>query len=175
MIVSIQLVFELGQGVNNALKLFLPMTLLPQGDYASSLDVAIKVAGGVSDLVCSWKDAKISDKKDRVSISQNKGFSEDLVLEITPKRTIEPNVVMEHHKETQTDSILLNYYPMWEIDEDLIVQCSEIIFLIDRSGSMEGSRIEQVKTTMGFFLKSLPETVKFNISNDFPFVFQYSL
>lgn len=164
-LVSVQILFELSQGENNALKLFLPVTLLPHGDYPSSLDLSIKVAGGVEKLDCSWKDAKISDKKDSISISQKKGFTEDLLVQITPKRTIEPNVLVESSKEIQTQSILLNYYPMWNIDEDLIVQCSEIIFLIDRSGSMSGSRISQVRTTMGFFLKALPETVKFNISN----------
>jgi len=40
---------------------------------------------------------------------------------------------------------------------------SEMIFLIDRSGSMSGSLIERAKETLQFFLRSMPEGVRFNI------------
>jgi uncharacterized protein with von Willebrand factor type A (vWA) domain len=40
---------------------------------------------------------------------------------------------------------------------------TEMIFLIDRSGSMSGSRINQVRDTLQIFLRSLPEGTLFNI------------
>lgn len=40
---------------------------------------------------------------------------------------------------------------------------TEMIFLVDRSGSMSGSRINQVRDTLQIFLRSLPEGTLFNI------------
>jgi hypothetical protein len=39
----------------------------------------------------------------------------------------------------------------------------EIVFLVDRSGSMAGERMETVKSTLQLFLRSLPEGSLFNI------------
>lgn len=39
----------------------------------------------------------------------------------------------------------------------------EILFLVDRSGSMDGMKIQEVKDALLVFLKSLPENCKFNI------------
>jgi len=39
---------------------------------------------------------------------------------------------------------------------------TELVFLVDRSGSMGGRPIAQVKRALQFFLRSLPEETIFN-------------
>ena len=49
-------------------------------------------------------------------------------------------------------------------DEDLFLSKERFIFLIDRSGSMYGNRIQMAKQSLIYFLKSLQENgSKFNI------------
>eukprot|EP00005_Dracoamoeba_jomungandri_P004866 CAMPEP_0174252268 /NCGR_PEP_ID=MMETSP0439-20130205/1812_1 /TAXON_ID=0 /ORGANISM="Stereomyxa ramosa, Strain Chinc5" /LENGTH=865 /DNA_ID=CAMNT_0015332783 /DNA_START=43 /DNA_END=2640 /DNA_ORIENTATION=- len=53
-------------------------------------------------------------------------------------------------------------YPSLVLEEDDDI-FTEMIFVVDRSGSMSGSRINQVKETMQIFLRSLGEGTMFNI------------
>ena len=68
---------------------------------------------------------------------------------------------------------MVSIFPQFETDASV---ASEMIFLVDRSGSMEytlyfnidiyvnsGKRIEAVKATLQLLLRSLPESCLFNI------------
>jgi uncharacterized protein with von Willebrand factor type A (vWA) domain len=57
---------------------------------------------------------------------------------------------------------MFSVFPNLEPEEDEAVY-TEMIFLIDRSGSMSGSRINQVRSTMQILLRSLAEGTMFNI------------
>jgi uncharacterized protein with von Willebrand factor type A (vWA) domain len=53
----------------------------------------------------------------------------------------------------------------------------EYIFLLDRSGSMDGIRIENAKRALEVFLRSLPEDSFFNVlsfGSSFKYLFQDS-
>lgn len=61
---------------------------------------------------------------------------------------------------TEQPAIMVNFSPQLKACKN---PCSEFIFLVDRSGSMSGKHIFQVKETMLLFLKSLPSNCFFNI------------
>ena len=50
-----------------------------------------------------------------------------------------------------------------KVDVDIENAKGEFVFLIDRSGSMGGSRIEKAKEALILFIKSLPQNSFFNV------------
>lgn len=63
-------------------------------------------------------------------------------------------------KVPERPAIMINFAPELETFSQ---QCCEFIFLVDRSGSMSGRHIFQVKETLFLLLKSLPSNSVFNI------------
>jgi len=87
-------------------------------------------------------------------------LDKDFSLLIKLFKPNEPVYRIQEHKSDKVAMVAL--YPKLELAEDETL-FSEIVFVIDRSGSMAGSRINQVKNCMQILLKSLAEGTMFNI------------
>eukprot|EP00727_Mastigamoeba_balamuthi_P009895 m51a1_g5528 hypothetical protein (806) ;mRNA; f:439156-442501 len=83
---------------------------------------------------------------------------DDFVLQV---KLADPHQPMSRVQQDSAGSsvAMLSFYPKLEAETSE----TELLFLVDRSGSMAGSSMRQVKETLQFFLRSLSEGVVFNI------------
>ncbi|KAJ8311075.1 hypothetical protein KUTeg_011375 [Tegillarca granosa] len=137
-----------------------------------------------------------------VELDESYKFDHDLSLEVKYQSNNEPQIILEKKlpdggKYTyatshlilpdgviqflkilvgllKEDVLMLNYFP--EFKDETKVK-GEYVFIIDRSGSMQGHNIEQAKETLLLLIKSLPQDCMFNIigfGNNYESLFEKS-
>ncbi|KAI3632314.1 hypothetical protein MIR68_009420 [Amoeboaphelidium protococcarum] len=134
-------------------------------NYKLSVDVNILMNDTIlsvespSHPVNITKDSS-NPRSSKVSLAWKDTFlDKDFVLVVKTENFSDPRVLVEYNEKTGTHAMLITMVPRFKLDE---LPC-EFIFVADRSGSMEGFKIEMVKQALELFLKSLPENSYFNI------------
>ncbi|OAQ23505.1 hypothetical protein K457DRAFT_142708 [Linnemannia elongata AG-77] len=88
------------------------------------------------------------------------GLDQDFILQVVAKDTGVPTAVLETHPTIPNHRALMaTLVPRFALP----LEHPEIVFVIDRSGSMQVKPMELAKSALKVFLKSLPVGVKFNI------------
>eukprot|EP00042_Codosiga_hollandica_P039762 m.335997 g.335997 ORF g.335997 m.335997 type:complete len:125 (-) comp55689_c2_seq1:1308-1682(-) len=85
-------------------------------------------------------------------------LDKDFVMLVGTANPHQPRLCVEVAADGSVAS-MITIAPNIELDE----QRCELVFLIDQSGSMAGSKIDQARNAMNFFLRSLPEDCYLNI------------
>ena len=117
----------------------------------------ISVSMGV---LSSAKDEEMSMNKASATLSQkDTALDKDFVIVVAAKDSGDPTAIMETHPTMKHQrAIMASLVPKFSLPPAR----PEIIFIADRSGSMEGN-VGMLKDALKVFLKSLPAGVKFNI------------
>lgn len=87
-------------------------------------------------------------------------LDKDFILQVVATNTDNPVVILENHATIPNRRALMTtLVPKFNLPD----QRPEIVFICDRSGSMEGQKIANLSSALQLFLKSLPLGVTFNV------------
>ncbi|KAF9358073.1 hypothetical protein BGX26_002546 [Mortierella sp. AD094] len=102
------------------------------------------------------------------------GLDKDFVIQVVAKDTGVPTAILETHPAIPNQRALMTtLVPRFSLPPEK----PEIVFICDRSGSMQGSNITLAKSALRVFMKSLPVGIKFNIcsfGNQYSFMWDKS-
>eukprot|EP00731_Ephydatia_muelleri_P029216 Em0020g860a len=133
--------------------------------FSFHLEVASR---GVSDVTSPTHQLSKETRGGVIKASINEGqpLDKDLVVVVQYKSPYEPKAIVENgekgaDKESMMSGpvVMLNFFPQFKSSK----AACEFIFLVDRSGSMDGEFIRSARETLILFLKSIPPGCSFNI------------
>jgi Ca-activated chloride channel family protein len=94
-----------------------------------------------------------------VTLAQEQvALDRDLVLLVSPSEAVAPQIVLERTKSGRT-AAAVTFRPQFGGER----VPADVVFVVDRSGSMNGSSIEQVQNALQICLRSLESGCNFNI------------
>ncbi|KAK2042004.1 vault protein inter-alpha-trypsin [Colletotrichum somersetense] len=102
-------------------------------------------------------------------------LDDDFIIHIIATNTSNPVAVLETHPTVpHQQALMATLVPKFK----LAATKPEVVFICDRSGSMEGNKIDDLKSALKVFLKSLPVGAMFNIcsfGSRYSFLFEKSM
>ncbi|RIB23991.1 hypothetical protein C2G38_2139476 [Gigaspora rosea] len=86
-------------------------------------------------------------------------LEKDFILVVKSLGLDQPRAFVEYNPQTETNCIMLTLVPKFSINTIM----SELIFVIDRSGSMQDEPMKKASEALQLLLRSLPEDCFFNV------------
>ncbi|RUS15812.1 von Willebrand factor type A domain-containing protein [Endogone sp. FLAS-F59071] len=135
---------------------------IASSEYVLALDVTCTMTGRVLDMESTTHDITTQLDTDEegggkvATATLKSGYTylnKDFVLLIKAENLDNPRAFSEYNEETDTHCVMLTMVPRFALTE---VQ-SELVFVVDRSGSMSGAKIARTGE------RSLPEDCFFNV------------
>ncbi|CAB5364687.1 unnamed protein product [Rhizophagus irregularis] len=86
-------------------------------------------------------------------------LEKDFILVIKSKDLDQPRAFLEYNPETQTNCVMLTLVPKFSLNTTI----TELIFVVDRSGSMSGEPMKKAAEALELLLRSISEDCYFNV------------
>ncbi len=135
--------------------------LMAETPFGLSFKAHVATPGGVRRIESPSHPISVDLDADGATVTlsqEHVALDRDLVLLVTPPETAAPLVVLERTNSGRI-AAAITFRPMFVTAR----VPSDIVFVIDRSGSMQGSSIEQVRNALQICLRSLESGCRFNI------------
>jgi len=137
-------------------------------DSGVDIQLNISMATEITNITCNTHDTQVSLHENTlnqamVTVIDEDPQERDLVIHITTVANYEPQVYIESSPQYNTTAIMLSFVPDFSLDLLDTDAKTEFIFIIDRSGSMEGEKIKQLQQAMSLIIDLIPSDSLFNI------------
>ena len=133
-----------------------------QVPYGLNLTVRVAMPGAISQVESPSHPVSVTlaDRTATVALSQrDAGLDRDFVLNVQAAGLDTPRAWIERNTDDNTHAIAIAFSPSWGTDQ----VPAEVVFVVDRSGSMGGSSIEEVRNALQLCLRSMIPGCRFNI------------
>lgn len=130
--------------------------------------ININMSSPISDIIPEtntpdkFKINKLNDHEATIEIDEINGIC-PIHIEIELEDPKDSEYVIEYSKKHDSNALMVSFCPDQSIFEDAEETESEIIFIVDRSGSMAGGRMRQARDALQIFMRSIPRGTYFNI------------
>ncbi|CAG8771750.1 4741_t:CDS:2, partial [Funneliformis caledonium] len=101
-----------------------------------------------------------NSKISKITLAEQITYLEkDFILVVKSKDLDQPRAFVEYNPETETKCVMLTLIPKFALNTTM----TELVFVVDRSGSMSYEPMKKAAQALELLLRSLPEDCYFNV------------
>ncbi|PKC76294.1 hypothetical protein RhiirA1_528033 [Rhizophagus irregularis] len=137
-----------------------------KADFYLELAVTCRMTSAIQNIespshkISTEMNIEGNPKISKITLTEQITYLEkDFILVVKSKDLDQPRAFVEYNPETQTNCIMLTLVPKFSLNTTI----TELVFVIDRSGSMGVEPMKKAAQALELLLRSLPEDCYFNV------------
>lgn len=164
------------QDSTSSLSTQIPRAAAVDSPYSFELEMKVKAISAISEIsspsIALLVEIDDNDQSQaKVKQAEAHKFNKDVEVHILTSEPFKPQAIVENGAKIEgkedkegfmaSPVVMLNFFPEFKSSESS--EKGEFVFVVDRSGSMSGSKNDSARETLLLFLKSLPDGCYFNV------------
>ncbi|XP_028392596.1 von Willebrand factor A domain-containing protein 5A-like [Dendronephthya gigantea] len=139
------------------------------GPPVYEFEMVINGAPSIAEVTSPSHEIHVENTGQNINVCLAEEKQTDIVILIRSKEVHKPLVIVEpgmsngENDFQKSTAVMVSFFPEFKGDSSCLQAACEFVFVVDRSGSMEGSYIRDAAQTLLLFLKSIPEGCYFNV------------